>query len=497
MDAQRERYFRDTTAALELWQWSRRHGDAFGQALACARLGPLGGGWRRILELAPRLSSAELELLDHELTDWPAPSRITPLPWFFNTTPTLRITRHLAFFRHDFTTDFARLLHDPQRLHHITSLSLRACWLSPDDIHTLTQSPHLAHLTHLDLTDNFIQDAGAHHLAQSPHLTHLTHLKLEGCGLSIEGARTLTTSEHLRALTSLHLSRNLLGDPAPRLLLTTSPTTLALDEIGLTDAGLSNLPIALPHRNHLALSGNDIGPDGLRALARAGYMSQLQAVDLSRNPLGDAGAEIIARTASSTLRGLFLSDSGITPLGADLLASSQNLRHLTALDLAGNPLSDTGLAAIAHPACPWRALRALSLVGVGAGPEGVYALTRSRDLPALVELRLGMNPIGPRGAAHLSHRRSRLHALEHLTLDACRLRDDGAQALARAEHLKQLTTLKVAFNEILDHGALALIQSPRLQALSHLDLSQNRISPEGCQALQQCPLEVSGLNEQL
>ncbi|WVF72536.1 hypothetical protein IAT40_007353 [Kwoniella sp. CBS 6097] len=104
----------------------------------------------------------------------------------------------------------------------------------------------------------------------------------------------------------------------------------------------------------LNLSDNRIEPSGLTALAEAlKYNSTLETLDLSSNPCcGPTGEGIAAlRTAftvNTSLKRLFLSDTGLTTDGAislaEFLPESKSLLHL---DLTGNPAIDTaGILAI-------------------------------------------------------------------------------------------------------------------------------------------------------
>ena len=59
--------------------------------------------------------------------------------------------------------------------------------------------------------------------------------------------------------------------------------------------------------------------------------------------------------------------------------------------------------------------------------------------------------------------------------------DEGAQVLALASGLANLTTLALGANLISEEGARALAQSPHLANLIALDLGFNQLGPEGAQ----------------
>ncbi|KAK8870050.1 hypothetical protein IAR55_000620 [Kwoniella newhampshirensis] len=104
----------------------------------------------------------------------------------------------------------------------------------------------------------------------------------------------------------------------------------------------------------LNLSDNQIGPSGLTAIAEAlKYNSTLETLDLSSNPCCGPPQEGIAAlrttfTVNTSLKRLFLSDTGLTTDGAislaEFLPESKSLLHL---DVTSNPAVETaGILAI-------------------------------------------------------------------------------------------------------------------------------------------------------
>jgi uncharacterized protein (TIGR02996 family) len=166
----------------------------------------------------------------------------------------------------------------------------------------LAESPHLRRLTRLDLRYNDIGYAGSLALAASPHLQRLTHLNLVGNLIGDAGARALAESPYLQHLTRLDLQYN-----------------------GIVEAGARALAesLHLQHLTTLDLSWNDIDNAGARALAESPHLHHLMHFNLDYNNIGNGGAQALRR---SLQRG--------------------PLRHLTELNLAGNGISPTLLAAI-------------------------------------------------------------------------------------------------------------------------------------------------------
>ena len=164
----------------------------------------------------------------------------------------------------------------------------------------------------------------------------------------------------------------------------------------------------------LDLSDNGLESDVLAYLTASHFVCLLQALDLSGNPFGPRGAELVAAARSlDEVSELHLARCGLGSKGLagllggpprhwrrldlagnelyrrDLvrLADSPALRNLVALDLASNPLGDNGASVLADS--PDAAgLVDLGLCGTGTGDVELTALARSRHLGNLRSLDL-------------------------------------------------------------------------------------------------------------
>ncbi|MFL5340015.1 MAG: TIGR02996 domain-containing protein, partial [Gemmataceae bacterium] len=79
-----------------------------------------------------------------------------------------------------------------------------------------------------------------------------------------------------------------------------------------------------------------------------------------------------------------------------------------------------------------------------------------------------------------------LARLRGLHLTGCKVGDDGAELLARCEHLRSLRTLRLGENAIGDRGVEALTASRGLHRLSTLVLHGNLIGDLGARLLAAC-----------
>ena len=180
------------------------------------------------------------------------------------------------------------------------------------------------------------------------------------------------------------------------------------------------------------------------------------------------------------LRGLDLSDCGIT--GEDLapLTFSRNICLLQALDLSGNPIGPCG-AELLSTATTADDLREVHLGRCGLGGAGLERLLGGRPLPWR---RLALT-------ANNLDRAALLRLAESATMGELRTLDVGhnphgnyfACKLAESPHAAGLEDLGLARSELGDAGLTALAETDRLPALRSLDMQRNvaghRFEPDG------------------
>ncbi|KAF6259342.1 hypothetical protein COO60DRAFT_1015778 [Scenedesmus sp. NREL 46B-D3] len=218
---------------------------------------------------------------------------------------------------------------------------------------------------------------------------------------------------------------------------------------------LQQQPAHTPCLRVLQLSGNALGPKGLKQLlaglaaaqAAAGdsLLTQLQVLELGCNTLGDAGAAALAQCYEhlSSLQLLGLSGNGIGADGARALFGC----------LTGSSSSSSAAGGSSSACSPAR-----SQPGAAFGSTAAAAAARQQALPALRVLQLGGNFLGDAGAAALAAALPGLQQLRQLELqDNYSIGCEGVRALAAALPLApSLQELNLAKNCIGPQGAKLL-----------------------------------------
>ena len=179
-----------------------------------------------------------------------------------------------------------------------------------------------------------------------------------------------------------------------------------------------------PRLRSLSLRNNRLWPEAVQALAALPVTTQLTRLDLSGNPIADAGAAILAEGAAfENLAELLLrsdeldDDFCIHAAGAGSIALGRWLSDLRALNLAGHGVGNVGLFWLAARPPFGRALRHLDLSYNGIDGE-IVALTGATHLGELRRVSLAGSRITDADLAALRDW-PRLPQLERLDLRDC------------------------------------------------------------------------------
>ncbi len=207
-----------------------------------------------------------------------------------------------------------------------------------------------------------------------------------------------------------------------------------------------------PHLAMLArldLSGNQIGPAGLKTLLASPFLSNLQELGLGRNGLNAEGVEVLKSfTGRERIRKLELADNGLTANDVRNVLADSSWPMLASLGLAENPIGPDIIGAFSTGP-----IAELGLENVGLTTLGAIRLAKSELRPSVLDL--GFN----------------------------RLNDAGIVALAITPLLANCTALNLRGNFIRAAGAEALLRSTSLGQIRYLDLRANPLEPETIEKL--------------
>jgi uncharacterized protein (TIGR02996 family) len=266
------------------------------------------------------------------------------------------------------------------------------------DMAALADWPHLARLRRLEFSVGRFGADDIARLADSPHATNLAELEFEFDGITADGLHALAASPLFERLGVLELRSNSIP---PALLVDSlgaarepgalSRLSLTYTHIGRDDAGhLFALPL-LRELQHLDVSDNPLGVEGVTALAESGVVGGLRVLNLSRTLPGVPGVKELTQAGGLTgLRMLDLSANRLGPVAVKFLAGCGGFRGLRVLNLSYNPVGNTGAAALAASRA-LAGLLELDLRGADIGDAGAIALAESPHLENL--LRLDLRPV--------------------------------------------------------------------------------------------------------
>jgi Ran GTPase-activating protein (RanGAP) involved in mRNA processing and transport len=284
------------------------------------------------------------------------------------------------------------------------------------------------------------------------------------------------SSPHLAGLRTLRLPSNNLGNEGLHAL-AQSATLMALEELDYSSLARHERYIhdpviraaamgalmnwaGLARVRSLTLSGNDVSRDGLRALLRSPHAASLKVLSLRD---GQLDGQAMAEF-----------DSAVSGL------------QLEMLDLGENVLKDVGAEYVAIAPC-LRELKALRLDRCEITLSGARRFAKKASfMPDLRILDVGHNHFGPAGLADLLGRKPpALHTLQMRDND---LFDKGAKLLADSPASDPLLEIDLSQNGLGNPAALTLGESVHLSKLLILRLADNTIGESAANVLANSPL---------
>lgn len=215
----------------------------------------------------------------------------------------------------------------------------------------------------------------------------------------------------------------------------------------------------------LRISGNAQDDEQMERLARCPSLGGLEVLHAANNAIGDAGAaSIVARWPR--VRELHLGGNQIGSAGASALA--HGLVRAEVLDLRQNQVFLPGMAALAG-APNLRTLTKLMLDNNPGDALGGPLLAASEHLrPGALELKSASGINSDAVIAELENVPEAAQATV-LRFDGAGVTDAGLSALARCEHLTNVTELSLRFCSVSKKGLDALAKWPGLAALRTFD----------------------------
>lgn len=334
--------------------------------------------------------------------------------------------------------------------------------------------------------------------------THLRYLNLSGQAASdfIVLAHALKTS-HL-SMDTFYADKNNLHDEEMvalgELLSASNIGVLSLNDNHCSNRGAMALAQAAQKSQQipsLMLRNNNIGDEGLAALARAVDGARISQLDVSnqRNGGGNTGLRAIASALKSNPKNLFwLNISGYTDDTTEAISeigeALKTNNYLQSLDLSGHTGANSDVAftklaeGLKHPGVLF-----LKLTNCNIGPKAVSAIASAlAERPIWgrpLNLMLDKNPIGKESAAFLAQAIAANHELTWLSLVQTDLDDDAVISIADSlKHNSNLISLDLSGNNFFDKGVIALADALQNNfALQILNLGDLKLDDAGEKAM--------------
>jgi uncharacterized protein (TIGR02996 family) len=288
----------------------------------------------------------------------------------------------------------------------IESLEIRVVRMA--EARELAECPWLARVASLSFTQGTSAPVVGP-ILDSLHLTRLTELRLGSEFTTPATVSAVVRSPAFKQLTSLTVRSDSRRGGTMAIALAHAVKPPRLRKLALPGNRLDAESVEALVSSHamdtveeLDLGDNNLGPDGVAALAR-GRLPALRSLRLARTRPDQGGLSALAGSVSfPELRSLSLAGNVLGPHVVGALASAP-VKNLRVLDLSGNRVGDPGVLRLAGSP-RLRNLLVLDLSEALVGSEGAEALADSPHLAGLLHLNLAGNPIGPSAADRLRAR---------------------------------------------------------------------------------------------
>ena len=202
----------------------------------------------------------------------------------------------------------------------------------------------------LDISDNNIGDDGITAIAGALGNSRINELLAGRCSITQAGARSLAKGLEIKGrysqLILLDISDNDIGDDG------IIAITAALSNIQIIELYVNGCGITLPGARSLAAGLLDGSSTTLRIKEKYLVKYSLQVLDISNNDIGDEGITAIAKVlTNSQVRKLYVKKCGFTLTGARSLATSLLFNNsISKLVINGNPITVEGMKLIQQAA---------------------------------------------------------------------------------------------------------------------------------------------------
>lgn len=286
---------------------------------------------------------------------------------------------------------------------------------------------------------------------------------------------------------------------------------LALSGSDLGGDGLLELAdLDAPALERLDLAGTDIEPPELSAFLSRTPITGIRHLVLTSNAVGGAGLAAVLRKGWP-LEGLALAECGLGAGDWSALARSDGPPRLRWLELMGNdPSARDWRDLLSSPALARLDTLRASACGLGDFPASLLAAApfagtlRALDLSGndcrgrpgwlawvvervragqLVDLDLSGTPLGDAGLAELLEPTPRPLPLARLHLARCGLTRAAGRILTNARHLTALQDIDLSDNAVGDPAFRAVARSEQFAALQRITLENARGTPAGHELL--------------
>jgi len=269
-----------------------------------------------------------------------------------------------------------------QKCPFLEELTLTNLEMSPKSIKLLVTKSDFPSLKKLHISNNQLKDEGLQSLA-SAKWPLLEDLNLAGTQIQTQGIKFMAANSNWPNLKKLDVSSNTIQEQGIETIV--SAKWPLLEDLNL-------FATATPFQVFLE---DRLKQEGIQLFFNKSHWPNLKTLDISQNAISATGLEVLASAEWPLLENLCLATTTVTTERLKFIVDKSNWPNLKTLDISANPIGDEGAEILTS--AKWPLLEELNLWKTRVADKGIESMVVKSNWPNLSKLHLSVNPVGDKG----------------------------------------------------------------------------------------------------
>jgi len=301
----------------------------------------------------------------------------------------------------------------------LEELTLTNLQMSAKLIKSVITNSDFPSLKKLNLSNNQLEDKGLQILA-SAKWPLLEDLNLAGTQIQTQGIKFMVANSNWPNLKKLNVSSNPIQEQGIETIV--SAKWPLLEDLNL-------FATATPFQVFLE---DRLRQEGIQLFFNQSHWPNLKRLDISQIAISATGLGVLASADWPLLENLCLATTTVTTERLKLIIEKSHWPNLKKFDISANPIGDEGAEILTS--ANWPLLEELDLWKTRIGDKGIESMVTKSDWPNLSKLHLSVNPVSDKGLEILAS--AKWTNLVYLDIRETRSTERGQKFLREAQWFK-------------------------------------------------------------